>query len=126
MRHVLAIVMPLLIVSGCVRPPTTVGPKTGEMVGHYTTKDSRAANTTLDLLVDGTFTLSNWPGTNGSGTWKVEQDEITKMWDLNLVFTPQNYYQSGNQVLGGPGNYSLGFFLNNGDEEAVVLEKKKP
>jgi ABC-type uncharacterized transport system permease subunit len=105
----------------------TVGPQTSQVVGHYTTTDSRAPNTTFDMRADGTFTLANWPGTNGSGTWQIKQDGITKLWQLHLAFTtPQNYYVTGYQVLGGPGNYKLGFFIGDPDTGAVVLERQKP
>jgi hypothetical protein len=126
-RQVIAIFALLFLLSGCSPQPATVGPKTPEVVGHYTTKDSRAAKATLDLRADGTFTLANWPGTNGSGTWEIKHDDVTKLWEFNLAFTtPQNYYVSGYQVLGGPGNYSLGFFVGDPDEGAVILEKQTP
>ena len=96
------------------------------MVGRYRTKDSRAPATTLDLRADGTFTLANWPGRNGSGTWEVKQDGYTKLWEFRLVFTAANDDVTGHQVLGGPGNYSLGLFIDDPDNGAVVLEKQKP
>ena len=79
-RQLIAIFALLSIMYGCGPQPASVGPKASEMVGRYTTKDKRAVKTTLDLHGDGTFTLANWPVTNGSGMWKIEQDTVTKMW----------------------------------------------
>jgi hypothetical protein len=116
----------LLTFYGCGPEPATVGPTTTQMVGSYATTDSRAAATTLDLRADGTFTLANWPGINGSGTWTITENDVTKAWQLTLAFaTPRVFFVSGNEVLGGPGNYSLGFFIDDPDEGAVILERRR-
>ena len=130
LHRVIAIFTLLVAGTGCGPQPATVGPKTSELVGHYTTKDSRASNATLDLRADGTFSLANWPAwpeTNGSGTWAIHQNSSSKMWDLHLDFTtPSNHNVNGYQVLGGPGNYSLGLFIGDPDTGSVIFEKQKP
>jgi hypothetical protein len=126
LRITTALLTCLLVVCGCNPQHATVAPSTSQIAGHYATTDPRAPAATLDVRADGTFTLANWPGgANGAGTWKIEQNNTTKRWEFNLVFGGNNYV-SGQDVLGGPGHYRLGFFIGDPDEGAVVFERQKP